>query len=111
MSAQKKLIAIKLIHTLIWIFFNAVLVYLFYAVLSRNIDKWFWLGIGAIVLECIILISLKWTCPLTIVARRYSNSEKENFDIYLPLWLAKYNKEIYSTLFAILVVLYILLIL
>ena len=111
MSAHRKLIAIKLIHTLIWVFFNAVLAYLFYAVLTGNIDQWFWIGIGVIVLECIILISLKWTCPLTIVARRYSNSEKENFDIYLPLWLAKYNKEIYSTLFFILVILYISLIL
>ena len=111
MSAKRKLIAIKLIHTLIWIFFNAVLAYLYYAVLTKNIDMWFWMGIAAIFLESIILISLKWTCPLTIVARRYSDSDKENFDIYLPLWLAKYNKEIYSAIFTILVVLYIVIIL
>ena len=111
MKAQQKLIMVKWIHTAVWIFFNLVLIYLFYAVLTRTIGFWFWMGIGAIALECIVLILFKWTCPLTHVARRYSDSEKENFDIYLPLWLAKYNKEIYSAVFGILVILYIALIL
>ena len=107
MNSTQKLVVIKLVHTLIWVFFNGVLVYLYYAVLTRNVGFWFWMGIGVIVLECIILVSLRWTCPLTFLARRYSDSEKENFDIYLPLWLAKHNKEIYSVIFAVLVVLYI----
>ena len=32
------------------------------------------------------------------MARKYSDSTKANFDIYLPEWLAKYNKEIYTTI-------------
>ena len=39
-----------------------------------------------------------------MVARRYSASEKPNFDIYLPLWLAKYNKEIYTVIMAVVLV-------
>jgi hypothetical protein len=38
-------------------------------------------------------------CPITLIARKYSDSTKANFDIYLPNWLAKYNKQIYTTLF------------
>jgi hypothetical protein len=38
-------------------------------------------------------------CPLTDVARRYTDERTDNFDIYLPLWLARYNKAIFGTLF------------
>lgn len=110
MTSKQKLVSIKLVHTLIWIFFNAVLVYLYYAVLTRTVGFWFWMGIAVIAAECIVLMALNWTCPLTFLARRFSDSDKENFDIYLPLWLAKYNKQIYSVIFAFLVLLYISLI-
>jgi hypothetical protein len=43
----------------------------------------------------------KMFCPLTIMARKYSDSEKDNFDIFLPNWLAKYNKLIFTTLYII----------
>lgn len=99
MQQPTKLVWIKALHTLIWIFFNAVLFNMAYAVFINKIDKYVWIGIGLIVLEWIALLSFKWQCQLTIMARKYSNSTKENFDIYLPNWLAKYNKQIYITFF------------
>jgi hypothetical protein len=48
--------------------------------------------------EGIVLLVSGNVCPITTVARNYSDSTKENFDIYLPNWLAKYNKEIYSVI-------------
>jgi hypothetical protein len=39
-------------------------------------------------------------CPLTDVAARYTDERADNFDIYLPLWLARYNKQIFGPLFA-----------
>jgi len=33
------------------------------------------------------------------VAERYTDDRRDNFDIYLPLWLARYNKEIFGVLF------------
>lgn len=107
MKDHHKLNFIKTIHTIIWLFFNVTLFYLFYEVFNNSISHLFWAGIGIILLECLILVSLKWTCPLTILARKYSASTKENFDIYLPLWVAKHNKTIYSILFALLVIAYI----
>ncbi|NJO24669.1 MAG: hypothetical protein HC867_01130, partial [Bacteroidia bacterium] len=44
MKAALKLTLIKTIHTIIWIFFNAVIFYLLYAVIAGNIDKWIWIG-------------------------------------------------------------------
>lgn len=96
MTNQSKLIAIKLLHTAIWIFYNVVIFYLLYAVISNKIDKWIWIGFGFIALEGLILLAFKKICPVTLIARRYSDSTKDNFDIYLPNWLAKYNKPIYT---------------
>jgi hypothetical protein len=36
---------------------------------------------------------------LTGVAARYTDERTANFDIYLPLWLARYNKTIFGALF------------
>src|SRR4051812_45545201 len=65
-------------------------------VVANKIDKWVWICISSIFLEGVILIAFKNFCPITIIARKFSNSQKDNFDIYLPNWLAKYNKQIYS---------------
>lgn len=103
MQNDTKLILVKTIHTLIWLFFNVVLFYLAYAVIVDKIDKLVWIGIGLIILEGIVLLVFKKMCPLTIIARNYSDSTKDNFDIYLPNWLAKYNKLIYTTFFVIII--------
>jgi hypothetical protein len=57
-----------------------------------------WICNGLIVLAGIILLVFKSICPVTLIARKYSNFQKPNFDIYLPKWLARYNKEIYTTI-------------
>jgi len=100
---MKQLVRIKIIHTIVWLFFNLVLFYMAYAVIVNQVDKWVWIGIGLIVLEGIVLLIFKKMCPLTIMARKYSDSAKANFDIYLPNWLAKYNKLIYTSFFIVIV--------
>jgi len=92
---------IKIIHTVIWLFFNVVIFYLLYAVIANQIDEWIWICIGLITLEGLTLLLFKSICPITVIARRYSNSTKDNFDIYLPNWLARYNKAIYSGIVAL----------
>ena len=108
MTENSKLTLVKTIHTIIWLFFNVVIFYLLYAVIVNKIDEWIWICIGLIVLEGVILIIFKKVCPVTLVARKYSDSTKDNFDIYLPNWLARYNKEIYSiiVLIAIIILIY-----
>lgn len=98
---RNQLLIIKIFHTAIWLFFNVVIFYLLYAALINKIDKWIWICIGLVLLEGMVLWIYNWFCPLTIVARRYTDSTKENFDIFLPNWLAKYNKAIYTSIFSI----------
>jgi hypothetical protein len=101
MTIKANLIIIKIIHTIIWLFFNLVLFYMAYAVIVNKIDKYVLIGIALIFGEGLVLLLFKKMCPLTIIARKYSESNKDNFDIYLPNWLAKYNKVIYTTFFII----------
>ena len=98
-----KLILVKIIHTIIWLFFNVVLFYMAYAVIVNKIDKFVWIGIALIIGEGIVLIIFKKMCPLTIIARKYSDSTKDNFDIFLPNRLAKYNKLIYTIFFILII--------
>ena len=105
MNSDQKLVFIKLVHTAIWIFFNIVIFYLLYAVLINKIDKWVWIGLSLIALEGLVLVIFKNICPVTLVARNYSSSTRDNFDIYLPEWLARYNKQIYSSIVVVIIIL------
>jgi hypothetical protein len=104
MDDSVRLTLIKILHTLIWLFFNVVIFYLLYAVIINKIDQWVWICLGLIALEGITLVIFKKMCPVTLLARKYSNSQKDNFDIYLPNWLARYNKEVYSTIVGIAII-------
>jgi hypothetical protein len=101
MKGETKLTLIKIIHTAIWVFFNLVIFYMLYASISNKLDLWLWLGYGFVFLEGLTLLAFKSHCPLNLLARKYTNSTKDNFDIYLPSWLAKYTKLIYTTIVGI----------
>jgi hypothetical protein len=101
---ERKLLWIKIVHTMIWLFFNVVIFYLLYAVIVNKIDWRVWGCIGLVVIEGLVLAVFNMFCPLTLMARKYSDSSKDNFDIFLPNWLAKYNKLIYTSLFGIAII-------
>lgn len=98
MTKEARLICLKAIHTLIWIFFNVVIFYMLYVVLFAELSIWFWIGYILIAIEGLVLLYFKFTCPITLLARKYSSSDKDNFDIYLPAWLAKNTKLIYTAI-------------
>lgn len=107
MNNKTKLNVIKIVHTIIWIFFNVVIFYMLYAVLIHKLDKWLWIGYGFFVMEGIVLLLFKFFCPLTLIARQYSDSKKANFDIFIPNWLAKYNKLIYTSILVTIIIIHI----
>jgi polyferredoxin len=95
-----QLVAVKLIHTLAWAFFAG-------CIFGMPIASWAGqhglAGILAILVlvEVIILALNGWTCPLTAVAARYTEDRESNFDIYLPVWLARYNKHLFGPLYVV----------
>ena len=54
---------------------------------------------GLVLVEVAVLAANRLKCPLTDVAARYTEERQDNFDIYLPLFLARYNKQIFGSLF------------
>lgn len=98
MKPESKLRAIKAIHTLVWaVFAGSILAIPAYA--SNGNVTVAWGLIGVVFLEVAVLLANRMRCPLTDVAGRYTSERQDNFDIYLPLWLARYNKEVFGGLY------------
>jgi hypothetical protein len=97
------LVAVKVLHTAVWVLFVGCIFGIPVAAAKREFRSAAALA-GAVLIECVILAANRGRCPLTDLASRYTDERRENFDIYLPLWLARYNKAIFGTLFLISVV-------
>jgi hypothetical protein len=96
-----KLVLIKSIHTLIWAIMVCIIAYVVYSGVSGDVTVYSWLAVAAVITEGLVLWMFKGKCPLTVWARNYSDSQKDNFDIYLPEWLARYNKLIFTAVFGV----------
>ncbi len=94
------LVVIKLLHTAAWFFFAACIVAI---PLAGAYRQFLWAAVlsGLVLVECAVLAVNHGRCPLTDIAGRQTQERRDNFDIYLPLWLARYNKVIFGTLFVV----------
>jgi hypothetical protein len=95
------LVLVKGVHTLIWAVLAAVVLFVFWSGITARTSIYSWLAVIIILVEGIVLMVFGGSCPLTKIARRYSRSTKDNFDIYLPNWLAKNNKLIFGSIYVI----------
>jgi hypothetical protein len=95
----RPLAGIKVLHTAIWLFFATCIVAIPFAGAQRQF-RWAAILSGLVLFECAILAVNRGRCPLTDLAGRYTDARADNFDIYLPLCLARHNKVIFGTLFA-----------
>ena len=93
-----RLQAVKAIHTVAWAFF-AGCIFAIPVYASRGEFERAGALIAIVILEVVVLLANNWRCPLTAVAARFTDDRRENFDIYLPLWIARYNKPIFGWLF------------
>jgi len=94
------LAAIKLLHTVIWALLACSILALPVAAFTRHF--WWALVLTAfVVCECGVLAANRGRCPLTGWAARFTQDRADNFDIYLPNWLARNNKAIFGTLFVV----------
>ena len=100
MNPKSTLRAIKLIHTVAWAFFGG-------CILAIPVYAWMdnakIVGIlcAVVFLEVLILVANSWKCSLTPIAGRYTEIRQDNFDIYLPVWVARYNKGIFGSLYVL----------
>ena len=97
-AAPAALRATKVVHTVVWAFFAGCIVAI--PVASRRGEHRVAARLAAVVLaEVAVLAVNRGRCPLTSVAARYTDDRRENFDVFLPLGVAKYNKLIFGALY------------
>ena len=101
LSTMDKLNIIKSAHTIVWGIFVVAILYVCYAGIFDRVTRLVWLCITAVFIEAIVLLINKWKCPFTSLGYKYTNNHNIGFDIFLPVWLAKHNKAIFSTLFCV----------
>jgi hypothetical protein len=94
----RMLVRIKLLHSAVWLFMATCILLIPWAALEGRFQISAMLT-GVILIECAVLSLNRGKCPLTSVAAMYTEEREDNFDIYLPLWLARYNKLIFGSLF------------
>lgn len=99
MSPVASLRAVKVIHTIAWALFAGCILVLPVAAWQGEFGVALVL-IAVVLLEIGILLVNGMRCPLTAVAARFTDDRRDNFDIYLPLWLARHNKVVFGWLFA-----------
>lgn len=100
-TATTKLWWIKTLHTVVWAFFVAAILTVVYSGITNRLTVYTWIASGLVAAEGLVLLAFKSHCPLTLIARKYSTSTKDNFDIFLPVWLARHNQLLFSVLYAI----------
>lgn len=95
---SRPLRAIKLLHTVVWAFFVACIVAIPVCAWTGKLGA---AGLFILVVlgEVAVLALNRWRCPLTDVAARYTEERADNFDIYLPEWIARHNKTIFGGLY------------
>lgn len=100
MKTGTSLRLIKLLHTAVWLGF--VLCIMAIPVLGHlgRFREAAWL-VAAVSAEILVLAFNRLRCPLTAWAARYTADRRDNFDIYLPEWLARHNKTIFGVLFVL----------
>ena len=77
------LVAIKVVHTIIWALFVACIL----SIPMMGALRWFrvaWILSAIVMGECLALAVSGGRCPLTPVAARFTTDRHLGFDIYLP---------------------------
>lgn len=99
---------IKAIHTFIWLVMTISVLYIGYSVIQMKFDSLFYVSLILITSEIIIIVVNSWKCPLTRIARRHTEDDAPNFDIFLPRIIAQYNKEIFTAILLVILGIYLI---
>ena len=91
---------IKVVHTIAWAFFAGCIIAIPLMSWRNEHRAAAWLS-AIVMIEVAVLALNRWHCPLTPVAARFTDDRRDNFDIFLPLWLATYNKQIFGSLYVL----------
>jgi hypothetical protein len=92
------LVLVKTLQTIVWTLFVACIIAIYVAAAGNRFGLAL-IMIAIVLGEVLVLVANRMSCPLTPLAARYTDDRRPNFDIYLPEWLARRNKEIFGPLY------------
>ncbi len=98
---SKKIFAIKFVHSVIFIFMVACLVYILFCAIARRYDWTLLVALVAIFLEGLALLLNHGRCPLTSLAEKYGALNGAVTDIFLPDWMTRHTFKIATVLVVI----------
>ncbi len=98
MTQTTSLRFVKALHTFVWAFFAGCILAIPLFTYNGALLIAAYL-IAVVFIEVAVILFNRWRCPLTNMAARYTDDRRDNFDIYLPVWLARHNKLIFGGLF------------
>ena len=96
--ARDALVVVRVVHTVVWAFLASCILLIPVLAVAGRLRLALVLT-AMVVCEVAVLAVNRMRCPLTDVAARYTGERSDNFDIYLPRWLARNNKRVFGTLF------------
>ena len=98
---NKKVFAVKLVHSIVFFFMVSCLVYIFYCAVARRYDWTLLAALGAIFLEGLALMFNGWECPFTTLAKKLGDEKGSVTDMFLPDWSARHTFRISMFVLAI----------
>lgn len=94
------LVTVKVVHTAVWVFFVACILAVPITA-AVHMFRLTTVSAALVLMESMVLALNRCRCPLTDVAVRFAPEDAPNFDIYLPAWVARYNKQIFGPIFVL----------
>jgi hypothetical protein len=103
---ERRLFALKAVHTLIWFSVESAMAYLLAAGIGGRSDRRAAVAAGVVGGETLIFLANGARCPLTQVAESLGAQRGSVTDLFLPSWLARSLPAIHVPLVLLAVVLH-----
>jgi hypothetical protein len=101
MDNKTKLFIIKFVHSIIFFFMVACLVYILYCAVARRYDWTLLIALGAILIEGMALLLNRFRCPMTSLAERCGAERGTATDLFLPEWCSRHTFKVSTVIFII----------
>ena len=98
---NKKVFAIKFIHSILFWLMVFCLFYILYCAVTGKYDWTLLVAVVIIVLEGLSLAFSHWRCPLTILAEKYGAENGAITHLFMPVFCARYVFKFFTVLFAV----------
>jgi len=98
---NKKVFAIKFIHSILFWLMVFGLLYILYCAITRTYDWTLLTAVGIIIIEGLALAFNHWRCPFTTLAEKYGAENGAVTHIFLPKLCARYVFKFSMVFFAI----------